>query len=117
MAGRRLGAPERGGVQGVPPPPPPMHPCPPPPPQPPLCLLLLGTALPHACRRVRASHRASLRVQVITRFLVASPMFYWAAAEVLAPGRAYWPARLLVFYFLAWGMLGSLMFCNFYPWT
>lgn len=58
-----------------------------------------------------------MHVQVLTRFVVASPMLYWIAARCVLVGQPRWLARGVVFYFLLWGALGCLLFCNFYPWT
>ena len=56
-----------------------------------------------------------MHVQVATRFLSVCPALYWFCAVKGAEHRAF--ARAIVVYSLAWGMLGSLMFTNFYPWT
>eukprot|EP01012_Entosiphon_sulcatum_P023613 TRINITY_DN28708_c0_g1_i2.p1 TRINITY_DN28708_c0_g1~~TRINITY_DN28708_c0_g1_i2.p1 ORF type:complete len:399 (-),score=41.66 TRINITY_DN28708_c0_g1_i2:30-1226(-) len=56
-----------------------------------------------------------MHVQVATRFLIPCPALYWAAArEVQAGGLR---GKLVIFYFVFWGLLGCLMFTNFFPWT
>ncbi|EES03089.1 GPI mannosyltransferase 2 [Sorghum bicolor] len=60
-----------------------------------------------------------MHVQVSTRFLSASPPIYWAAAHILAsPSRSSkrW-GYLICVYFIAYILLGSLLFSNFYPFT
>ncbi|XP_078432455.1 transferases, transferring hexosyl groups [Wolffia australiana] len=51
-----------------------------------------------------------MHVQVATRFLSASPLIYWFAAR-------HFQSRLLVAYFAAFFLLGSLLFPIFYPFT
>ena len=57
--------------------------------------------------------------QVSTRFLSASPPIYWFASyTMLSPDRnlAKW-GYLISAYFIAYILLGSLLFANFYPFT
>ncbi|KAI5011009.1 hypothetical protein ZWY2020_013146 [Hordeum vulgare] len=61
-----------------------------------------------------------MHVQVSTRFLSASPPIYWAASHILAPARGGSCKRwgyFIVVYFIAYILLGSLLFPNFYPFT
>jgi hypothetical protein len=88
-----------------------------------------------------------MHVQVITRFLSACPALYWfcasfydgtgdvsstttkpkneseAAKEERRRKRRRsrkvrsWMQYLIAFYFLAYTLIGALLFCNFYPWT
>ncbi|KAJ1265429.1 hypothetical protein BS78_08G075900 [Paspalum vaginatum] len=60
-----------------------------------------------------------MHVQVATRFLSASPLIYWAAADILASpscSSRRW-GYLICVYFIAYILLGSLLFSNFYPFT
>ncbi|KAM0855606.1 hypothetical protein ACQ4PT_049672 [Festuca glaucescens] len=60
-----------------------------------------------------------MHVQVSTRFLSASPPIYWAASRILVSPRGS-PKRwgyFIVVYFIAYILLGSLLFPNFYPFT
>jgi phosphatidylinositol glycan class V len=60
-----------------------------------------------------------MHVQVSTRFLSASPPIYWAAAHILASPNCCskrW-GYLICVYFIAYILLGSLLFSNFYPFT
>ncbi|TKW29130.1 hypothetical protein SEVIR_3G376000v4 [Setaria viridis] len=60
-----------------------------------------------------------MHVQVSTRFLSASPPIYWAAAHILASPNCSskrW-GYLICVYFIAYILLGSLLFSNFYPFT
>ncbi|WVZ90287.1 hypothetical protein U9M48_036597 [Paspalum notatum var. saurae] len=60
-----------------------------------------------------------MHVQVATRFLSASPPIYWAAAHILASpscSSKRW-GYLICVYFIAYILLGSLLFSNFYPFT
>ncbi|CAL4892171.1 unnamed protein product [Urochloa decumbens] len=60
-----------------------------------------------------------MHVQVSTRFLSASPPIYWAAAHILASPNCSsrrW-SYLICVYFIAYILLGSLLFSNFYPFT
>ncbi|KAM0936259.1 putative GPI mannosyltransferase 2 [Dioscorea sansibarensis] len=60
-----------------------------------------------------------MHVQVSTRFLSASPPIYWFASyTMLSPDRnlAKW-GYLTSAYFIAYILLGSLLFANFYPFT
>ncbi len=68
-----------------------------------------------------------MHVQVITRFLSHCPAVYWFAAQLLDPSkrrRSYSgdnKVRLsqkgVLLYFVAYSLVGPLLFCNFYPWT
>uniref|UniRef100_A0A8R7PK12 GPI mannosyltransferase 2 n=1 Tax=Triticum urartu TaxID=4572 RepID=A0A8R7PK12_TRIUA len=61
-----------------------------------------------------------MHVQVSTRFLSASPPIYWAASRILAPARGGSCKRwgyFVIVYFVAYILLGSLLFPNFYPFT
>ncbi|KAM3370216.1 hypothetical protein ACQJBY_017859 [Aegilops geniculata] len=61
-----------------------------------------------------------MHVQVSTRFLSASPLIYWAASRILAPARGGSCKRwgyFIIVYFIAYILLGSLLFPNFYPFT
>nr|CAB3462118.1 unnamed protein product [Digitaria exilis] len=58
-------------------------------------------------------------MKVSTRFLSASPPIYWAAAHILASPNCTskrW-GYLICAYFIAYILLGSLLFSNFYPFT
>lgn len=60
-----------------------------------------------------------MHVQVSTRFLSASPPIYWAASHILVSPRGSskrW-GYFIVVYFIAYILLGSLLFPNFYPFT
>ncbi|CAN6342945.1 unnamed protein product [Urochloa humidicola] len=60
-----------------------------------------------------------MHVQVSTRVLSASPPIYWAAAHILASPNCSsrrW-SYLICVYFIAYILLGSLLFSNFYPFT
>jgi len=74
-----------------------------------------------------------VHVQVLTRFLSACPPLYWfcasfyddASSQELSKEHPKWNAgmvrwamqHLIAFYFLAYTLVGILLFCNFYPWT
>lgn len=70
-----------------------------------------------------------MHVQVLTRFLSACPPVYWFCAsfydrddeETETKKREGGVRRrmqyLIAFYFLAYSLVGALLFCNFYPWT
>lgn len=57
--------------------------------------------------------------QVSTRFLSASPPIYWFASyTMLSPDRNLAKWRYLIStYFIAYILLGALLFSNFYPFT
>uniref|UniRef100_A0ACD5Y8I1 Uncharacterized protein n=1 Tax=Avena sativa TaxID=4498 RepID=A0ACD5Y8I1_AVESA len=60
-----------------------------------------------------------MHVQVSTRFLSASPPIYWTASCILASSKGSnkrWGYFIFV-YFIAYILLGSLLFPNFYPFT
>jgi GPI mannosyltransferase 2 len=73
----------------------------------------------HCWPEYQPTELAFVSMQVSTRFLSASPPVYWAAAHVLAsPSRASRRWGYLIFvYFIAYILLGSLLFSNFYPFT
>ena len=56
-----------------------------------------------------------MHVQVATRFLSATPAPYWFLAKEGKTSEA--TRRATCAYFLAFGLLGTLMFPTFYPWT
>ncbi|KAL0924614.1 hypothetical protein M5K25_005459 [Dendrobium thyrsiflorum] len=60
-----------------------------------------------------------MHVQVATRFLSASPPIYWFASYVmLSPGRTSRRVGYVIWsYSIAYILLGSLLFSNFYPFT
>ncbi|XP_039124292.1 GPI mannosyltransferase 2 [Dioscorea cayenensis subsp. rotundata] len=60
-----------------------------------------------------------MHVQVSTRFLSASPPIYWFASyTMLSPDRNLAKWRYLIStYFIAYILLGALLFSNFYPFT
>jgi hypothetical protein len=57
-----------------------------------------------------------MHVQVVTRFLCAStPAFYWFTAQ--ATRRKDGASYLILLYFSFYVVLGTAMFCNFFPWV
>ncbi|EAZ20567.1 hypothetical protein OsJ_36176 [Oryza sativa Japonica Group] len=59
-----------------------------------------------------------MHVQVSTRFLSASPPIYWAASHILvSPSSSKRWGNIICAYFIAYILLGSLLFSNFYPFT
>uniref|UniRef100_J3NDK2 GPI mannosyltransferase 2 n=2 Tax=Oryza brachyantha TaxID=4533 RepID=J3NDK2_ORYBR len=58
-----------------------------------------------------------MHVQVSTRFLSASPPIYWAASHILVSPKSKRWGYLICIYFIAYILLGSLLFTNFYPFT
>jgi len=80
---------------------------------------LYGTrARPHLAMFLTMAAGAAvvMHVQVATRFLSVCPALYWAAAS---EGRRLGPEvqRWICIYSVAFGLLGTLMFPTFYPWT
>lgn len=65
---------------------------------------------------VMAAAAASvMHVQVATRFLSTTPAPYWFLAKEGTISAA--TRRATCAHFLAFGLLGTLMFPAFYPWT
>ncbi|XP_077236297.1 uncharacterized protein LOC143877880 [Tasmannia lanceolata] len=59
-----------------------------------------------------------MHVQVATRFLSASPPLYWCVSySMVSPGKGWRWGYLIWTYFVAYILLGSLLFSNFYPFT
>ncbi|XP_077230266.1 uncharacterized protein LOC143863480 isoform X2 [Tasmannia lanceolata] len=59
-----------------------------------------------------------MHVQVATRFLSASPPLYWCASYLMvSPGKGKRGGYLIWTYCVAYILLGSLLFSNFYPLT
>ncbi|KAJ6325887.1 hypothetical protein OIU78_013055 [Salix suchowensis] len=59
-----------------------------------------------------------MHVQVSTRFLSASPPLYWFASHLLkSPGIGKRWGHMIWTYSIAYILLGSLLFSNFYPFT
>ncbi|XP_022157360.1 GPI mannosyltransferase 2 isoform X2 [Momordica charantia] len=59
-----------------------------------------------------------MHVQVATRFLSASPPLYWFASYIMvSPGRFKRWGYVIWSYSVAYILLGSLLFSNFYPFT
>lgn len=57
-----------------------------------------------------------IHVQVFTRLVCAScPAFYWFAAQVTLKKNHH--SYLVVLYFVLYAVLGSAMFCSYFPWT
>ena len=68
---------------------------------------------------IHCLHTNFCLMKVSTRFLSASPPIYWAAAHILASPNCSskrW-GYLICVYFIAYILLGSLLFSNFYPFT
>ena len=62
---------------------------------------------------------AVMHVQVATRFLSVSPAVYWYLAKVGANEGAGTRKirRIVSTYCVVFGLVGTLMFPTFYPWT
>ncbi|GAV70703.1 Mannosyl_trans2 domain-containing protein, partial [Cephalotus follicularis] len=59
-----------------------------------------------------------MHVQVATRFLSSSPPLYWFASYLMAiPGKGRRWGYMIWAYSVAYILLGSLLFSNFYPFT
>ena len=56
----------------------------------------------------------AMHVQVMTRFLSAIPCIYWCAAS---HPKGSFMGRLILIYFVAYNLIGAILFPNFYPWT
>ncbi|KAJ6961245.1 hypothetical protein NC652_000218 [Populus alba x Populus x berolinensis] len=57
-------------------------------------------------------------VLVSTRFLSASPLYWFASHLMISPGMSKtWPGYMIWAYSTAYVLLGSLLFSNFYPST
>ncbi|CAI0474909.1 unnamed protein product [Linum tenue] len=56
-----------------------------------------------------------MHVQVATRFLSSSPPLYWFASSKMLAGKKW--GKLVQGYCIAYILLGSLLFSNFYPFT
>ncbi|KAG6790962.1 hypothetical protein POTOM_000071 [Populus tomentosa] len=55
---------------------------------------------------------------VSTRFLSASPLYWFASHLMISPGMSKtWPGYMIWAYSTAYVLLGSLLFSNFYPFT
>ncbi|KAJ2797637.1 ER membrane glycoprotein subunit of the GPI transamidase complex-like protein [Coemansia furcata] len=67
-----------------------------------LWVLLLGIAT------------TTMHVQVVTRFFSSVPAVFWFAAHAVANGDQ-WQRRMVVGYFVAYGLAGVILFCNFFP--
>lgn len=57
-----------------------------------------------------------MHIQVYTRFIASSsPLFYWYCAEITRWKSA--PSYFVCLYFAFYTMLGTAMFCSYFPWT
>ncbi|KAJ3675551.1 hypothetical protein LUZ60_004593 [Juncus effusus] len=56
-----------------------------------------------------------MHVQVATRFLSASPPIYWFASHLMTTSKRW--SYIMLVYFVAYILLGTLLFSNFYPFT
>ena len=54
-------------------------------------------------------------VQIITRLVSVCPAMYWSIVLHLREKETY--RRAILMYFVAFNIVGCIMFCNFYPWT
>ncbi|ORX95224.1 mannosyltransferase [Basidiobolus meristosporus CBS 931.73] len=59
----------------------------------------------------------AMHIQVITRFFSCMPTVYWFAAHVLVqdPKHHEMSIRLVLFYFITYGLTGIVLFSNFLP--
>jgi hypothetical protein len=80
-------------------------------------LFLINKSL-YGGQLIHCLHTNFCLMKVSTRFLSASPPIYWAAAHILAsPNCSKRWGYLICVYFIAYILLGSLLFSNFYPFT
>ena len=59
-----------------------------------------------------------VHVQVTTRMIYsATPVVYWISAECFTFGKDGVERKLTVWYYASYYVVGTVMFCNFLPWT
>ncbi|KAJ2263954.1 ER membrane glycoprotein subunit of the GPI transamidase complex-like protein [Coemansia sp. RSA 376] len=56
----------------------------------------------------------TMHVQVVTRFFSSVPIMFWFAAHAVTSGN-WWQQRMVVGYFVAYGLAGVVLFSNFFP--